>query len=56
MRPTAKPSYELIAGVAVLLVGLTLRACHIDTVVDAVVFLAAGYLFRGGVNNNRRNP
>ena len=56
MRPTAKPSYELIAAVVVLLIGLTLRACHIDTVVDAVVFLAAGYLFRGGINNNRRKP
>jgi hypothetical protein len=56
MRPVAKPSYELLAAVLVLLIGLVLRACHIDTVVDAVVFLAAGYLFRGGVNNNRRKP
>jgi len=56
MRPTAKPKYELIASVLVLLVGLTLRACHIDTVVDAVVFLAAGYLFRGGINYTRRKP
>jgi hypothetical protein len=56
MRPTSKPSYELLAAVGVLLVGLILRAFKIDTVVDAVVFLAAGYLFRGGMNNSRRKP
>ena len=56
MRPTAKPFYELIAAVVVLVIGLALRACHIDTVVDAVIFLAAGYLFRGGVNITRRKP
>jgi hypothetical protein len=56
MRPSAKPLYELIAAVVVLVIGLALRACHIDTVVDAVIFLAAGYLFRGGVNITRRKP
>ncbi len=56
MRPAAKPCYELIAAVVVLVLGLALRACHIDTVVDAVIFLAAGYLFRGGVNITRRKP
>jgi hypothetical protein len=56
MRPTAKPGYELIAAVTVLLIGLGLRACHIDTVVDAVIFMAAGYLFRGSINITRRKP
>ncbi len=56
MRPAAKSLYELIAAVVVLVIGLALRACHIDTVVDAVIFLAAGYLFRGGVNITRRKP
>ncbi len=56
MRPAAKPTYELIAAVIVLLIGLTLKACHIDSMVDAVVFLASGYLFRGGINITRRKP
>jgi len=54
MRPASKPSYELMAAVVVLLIGLVLRACHIDTVVDAVIFMAAGYLFRGGINRRRK--
>jgi hypothetical protein len=56
MRPTAKPSYELIAAVVVLVIGMALKACHIDSMVDAVVFIASGYLFRGGVNITRRKP
>jgi hypothetical protein len=56
MRPVSKPSYELLAAVVVLLIGLIMRACHIDTVVDAVIFLASGYLFRGGINISRRKP
>ena len=48
MRPVSKPSYELIAAVAVLLIGLILRACHIDTVVDAVIFLASRLSFPRG--------
>jgi hypothetical protein len=56
MRPFSKPFYELLAAVLVLLIGLIMRACHIDTVVDAVIFMAAGYLFRGGINISRRKP
>jgi hypothetical protein len=56
MRPVTKPTYELIAAVVVLIIGMALKACHIDSMVDAVIFLAAGYLFRGGINITRRKP
>lgn len=54
MRPFSKPVYELGTAVVVLIIGLILRSFHIDTVVDAVIFLASGYLFRGGVDRTGR--
>ena len=40
---TGSQTYELIAAVIVLMIGLALKACHVDSMVDAVVFLAAAF-------------